>query len=77
MIVAMTMITTVDEFVDVMGGNESVARFFKVGESAISMWKARGSIPSWRMHRAMELARVNNLAVDPRLFIPAKKRRVA
>lgn len=71
------MITSVREYVNAVGGNESVAKFFKIGESAISMWKARGSIPSWRQHKAMELARVNNLTVDPKIFIPQKKRRAA
>ena len=40
------MLTTVDEVIEALGGTKAAADAVRVLPSAISNWKARGSIPS-------------------------------
>lgn len=61
------MITSVDEFVDEMGGRTAASTFFGVRPNAISMWQARG-FPAWAAMRALEFAQKNKMVVDTRVF---------
>lgn len=68
------MITTVDEFLDAVGGNTSANRHFKFKHlSAISMWRKRGSVPARYIFEAQKLAQMNGLTLAPQVFIPKKK----
>ena len=67
------MITTVNEFVDAVGGNKSLAAYFEVEPHAISMWKERRSIPSRHLFKAQALATAAGLVLDPKVFLPKKR----
>jgi hypothetical protein len=62
------MLRSVDDVVKALGGTVATASLAGVGKSAVSNWKANGSIPAenfLRLSRALELA---GKQVDPSLF---------
>lgn len=66
------MITTVEQFVKKIGGNDSAARAFGVTAPAVCNWKADDRFPAWALMRVMDLARVNRLTLDTKLFATKK-----
>ena len=70
------MIRTVEDFVKQIGGNSSAATAFDVSAPAICNWKADGRFPAWAFMRVREIAEVNKLTVDPKLFVVSRPTRV-
>lgn len=62
------MITTLDEFIDALGGTGAAARAFDSKSNAVSNWKGAGRFPAWAAMRARDIAQENKMLVDPRLF---------
>jgi hypothetical protein len=69
------MITSVEQFVKAIGGNSVAASAFDASKSAVSNWTACGRFPTWAFPRAQEIARGNDLIVDPKLFSASPIRR--
>lgn len=62
------MITTVEEYIDAIGGLKTAVKVFDAGSTSICNWRARDRFPPWAKARALEIARTNKMRVDPRLF---------
>jgi hypothetical protein len=62
------MLKTVDEVVTELGGTGAMATLARVGDSAVSNWKARGSIPSDQYMVISEALRAIGKAADPSVF---------
>lgn len=62
------MLTTVEEFIEAMGGTKVAVKVFKASVTAICNWRARDRFPPWAKAQALDIARTNKMRVDPRLF---------
>lgn len=61
-------IRTVDDLIDAFGGNSILAEWLGIGDTAVSNWRDRKSIPSgWHLRLYLE-AEARGLSIDPRLF---------
>lgn len=59
---------TVDELIDAFGGNSVLADWLGIGDTAVSNWRDRKSIPSgWHLRLYLE-AESRGLSIDPKLF---------
>lgn len=69
------MINSVAELIEAAGGHEATMKYFDVCLSAPAMWKIRGYLPPRHIVKALTLAQMNGLTIDPGLFEPPAKRR--
>lgn len=60
------MITTVREFIEILGGNDKAARRFGVTVPAICNWKRDNRFPAWA------LPKVAQIAAEFRVTLPAR-----
>lgn len=59
---------TVDEVIDAFGGNTVLAEWLGIGDTAVSNWRERKSIPSgWHLRLYLE-AEARGWFIDPKLF---------
>ncbi len=57
--------SSVEQFLNELGGTSAVARAMGLAPTTVSSWKASGSIPNWRLGRLVELAAQKGVAVPP------------
>ena len=62
------MLKSVDEVVEAVGGNAAVASLAGVKASAVSNWKARGSIPAEYFLIFSGFLTANGKSFDPAVF---------
>ena len=62
------MLKTVDAIVTELGGTGAMASLARVGDSAVSNWKARRTIPSDQYMVVSEALRAKGKEADPALF---------
>lgn len=62
------MVRTVEELVDALGGTVATATLAGVGKTAVSNWKARGSIPAENFLRLSRALSLLEKEPDPALF---------
>ena len=68
MLTGMNTLTTVDEIVEALGGNQNVADLFGVLPTSVSNWKAFGGFPE-RLHlRLFQECQRRNITIDPAVF---------
>lgn len=66
---------TISDVIDAFGGTRAVAMWTGLGESAISMWMARGEIPPGWHYRLHIEALARGFEIDPCVFDTSLKRR--
>lgn len=63
-----TMIRTVDDVIDALGGDTVVGKKFRLSQSAVANWRIRGEIPgAWHLRIFVDLRRMG-LPFDPAVF---------
>jgi len=63
-----SVMQTVEQFIDALGGTIAVATALDLPPTTVSSWKSSGSIPKWRMEG------LTRLAGEKRIAIPAFSR---
>lgn len=62
------VLQTVDEVIDAFGGNSVLASWLGIGDSAVSNWRDRQSIPpGWHLRLYLE-AQSRGIEINPKLF---------
>jgi DNA-binding transcriptional regulator YdaS (Cro superfamily) len=64
----LTVLKTVKEVVEILGGTVECAERFNVSPSAVSHWLAEGSLPSARFIAISEALEVHDCLPAPTLF---------
>ena len=62
-----TMISTVEQLIDHLGGTSKAAEFFAVTAPAVSNWKSSGRLPAWVLPRLMTWAAEGRVALSEEL----------
>jgi hypothetical protein len=62
------MLRSVDDIVDALGGTGAAAELVGLGRSAISNWRARGTIPAENFLTVASELEKRGLEVDPAAF---------
>ena len=74
----MTIINSVTDFVEMLGGTGAAAQWAGQTDAAVSQWKARGCLPGGYHTRALYEIRSRNLIPGPELFdLTAEQAQVA
>lgn len=61
-------ITTIDDFLDLLGGDAAVGKMFGVSYKAIAQWRTRRHIASAYHLKLLAIARKKGIAISPEVF---------
>ena len=68
--IAWTMIRTVTQLIDALGGTDAAAQALQTSKKALSNWKVGNDLPLWVRMQAARIAHTNGLVLDPALVGP-------